>query len=97
MGLITCRQRPGSGAGVVFLTLEDETGNSNVVVWSALLERFRASILQSQLVRVKGTLDREGDVVHIILGFVEDMTYKLATISSRERKPTKIVRSRDFH
>ena len=97
VGLITCRQRPGSGAGVVFLTLEDETGNSNVVVWSTLLERFRASILQSQLVRVKGTLDKEGEVVHIILGFVEDMTHKLATISSRERKQTKIVRSRDFH
>ena len=97
VGLITCRQRPGSGAGVVFLTLEDETGNSNVVVWSALLERFRASILQSQLVRVKGVLDREGDVIHIILGFVEDMTHKLATIANRDRKQPRLVRSRDFH
>ncbi len=97
VGLITCRQRPGSGAGVVFLTLEDETGNSNVVVWSSVLERFRATILQSQLVRVKGTLDREGDVVHIILGYVEDMTHKLATISSRSEKQPRVVHSRDFH
>ena len=97
VGLITCRQRPGSGAGVVFLTLEDETGNGNVVVWSTMLERFRASILHSQLVRIKGTLDREGEVVHIILGFAEDMTHKLATLAARDKQPKALVNSRDFH
>ena len=54
---MTCRQRPGTASGVVFLTLEDETGNINVVVWPAVQDRYRQSLMTAQLLLVKGTLN----------------------------------------
>ncbi|MCY3640447.1 MAG: error-prone DNA polymerase [Gammaproteobacteria bacterium] len=94
-GLITCRQRPGTATGVVFLTLEDETGNINVVVWSTVLDRYRAEILQGQLVRVEGVVQREREVIHVIAGRVHDATGLLAQLSA---SPTPVeVASRNFH
>ena len=97
IGLVTCRQRPSTSTGVLFLTIEDETGNSNVVVWSTMMERYRAVILQGQLLRIKGTMEREGEVIHIITGFVQDMTFKLDTLAARDSKTKKFVKSHDFH
>ena len=54
-GLVTCRQRPGSASGVLFLTLEDETGNSNIVVWQRTQQQFRQALMTAQLLLVKGT------------------------------------------
>ena len=73
-GLVTCRQRPSSASGVVFLTLEDETGNINVLVWTSVLERYRSQLLQGQLLQINGTVEREGEVIHVIAGHVIDHT-----------------------
>src|SRR5699024_3619192 len=56
-GLVTCRQRPGTRSGVTFLTLEDETGNSNVIVWASTARQFRQSFLTSKLLWVKGIVE----------------------------------------
>ena len=94
-GLITCRQRPGTATGVVFLTLEDETGNINVVIWSTVLDRYRAEILQGQLLRVEGVVQREREVIHVIAGRVHDATGLLDQLSA---SPTPVeVASRNFH
>jgi error-prone DNA polymerase len=92
-GLVTGRQRPGTATGVVFLTLEDETGNINVVVWSSILDRYRAALLQGQLLKIKGVVEREGAVIHVVAGFVEDATAALQAMR-QEALPFK---SRDFH
>jgi len=87
-GIVTGRQRPGSAAGVIFITLEDETGNSNILVWRTLVERQRAVVIRSSLLKVKGIIEREGAVVHIIAGELEDLSYLLGELETS---------SRDFH
>ena len=87
-GLVTCRQRPGTASGVVFLTLEDETGNINVIVWPAIQERYRQSLMTAQLLLVKGTVESREGVVHVIAGTLEDCSEHLAALT---------VQSRDFH
>lgn len=95
-GLITCRQRPSSSAGVMFLLLEDETGNSNIVVWQSILERHRAAILQGQLIRVKGIVEREGEVLHVVAGQIADMTELLDTLATKNLSNEQLVHSRNF-
>ncbi len=65
-GLVITRQRPGTASGVIFLTLEDETGVSNIVVWPKIYERYRRIVMSGRLLKVTGTLQREGIVVHLI-------------------------------
>lgn len=79
-GLVITRQRPGTASGVIFLTLEDETGTSNVVVWRKIYERFRRIVMGGRLLRVTGYLQREGIVVHLIAQEIEDLSYKLAEL-----------------
>src|SRR5690606_6347040 len=79
-GLVTGRQRPGTASGVLFVTLEDETGNVNLVVWSSVLEQFRAALLQGQLLRVKGVVERDQEVIHVVAGYVEDRTDLLTAL-----------------
>ena len=81
---------------MVFLTLEDETGNANVLVWTSVLERFRAPLLQGQLLGIKGTVEREGEVVHLIAGHVVDHTELLTTLDTSNRAEPPFS-SRDFH
>ncbi len=97
-GIVTGRQRPGSASGVMFVTLEDETGNVNVVVWTSIQERFRAVLLQGQLLKVKGIVEREKEVIHVVAGFVEDATDALVglSISSADDRHGTPFRSRDF-
>ena len=95
-GLVTCRQRPGSASGVVFMTLEDETGVCNIVVWNSVLERFRAPLLQGRLIAVKGIVEREGIVIHVVAGQVRDLTHKLAALSA-EGDTGAEFKSRNFH
>ena len=92
-GLVTGRQRPGTASGVVFLTLEDETGNINVIVWSSIMARFRAALLQSRLLKIKGVVEREGIVIHVVAGHVEDASHML---HNDEQYPSTF-KSRDFH
>ena len=76
-GLVITRQRPGTASGVIFLTLEDETGVSNVVVWRTVYERFRRIVMGARLLRVTGYLQREGIVVHLIAQDIQDMSHML--------------------
>lgn len=87
-GIVTGRQRPGTASGVIFLTLEDETGLANVIVHPRLVERQRRELLGSRLLGVLGVLQREGDVVHLIAKRLVDHTALLGHL------PTS---SRDFH
>jgi error-prone DNA polymerase len=87
-GLVISRQRPGTASGVTFLTLEDETGSINVVVWRDLAERQRRELLGSRLLAVYGVLERQGEVAHLIAGRLRDMTPLLGDL---------MTRSRDFH
>jgi len=66
-GLITVRQRPGTAKGVLFITIEDETGFANLVVWAATFEKYRKVILQSRLLMVEGKLQIEGEVIHVVV------------------------------
>ena len=68
------RQRPGSAKGVIFITLEDETGVANVIVWAKTYERFRREILSGRLLRVTGRIQREGQVIHLLAERVEDLS-----------------------
>ena len=94
-GLVTGRQRPGTATGVLFVTLEDETGNINVIVWSSVLERYRAALLQGQLLRIKGVVEREKEVIHVVAGYVEDATWLLNELA-QGTDPAAPFKSRDF-
>ena len=73
-GLVLVRQRPGTAKGVIFITLEDETGVSNVVVWQKIYESFRRAVIAGRLLRVTGRIQREGGVCHIVAEVVEDIS-----------------------
>lgn len=73
-GLITVRQRPGTAKGVLFITIEDETGFANLVVWSKTYEKYRKVILQSRLLMVTGKLQVAGEVIHVVVRSCHDLT-----------------------
>ena len=79
-GLVILRQRPGTAKGVIFLTLEDETGVVNVIVWRSLYEQFRRAVIAGRLLRVTGRLQRENSVTHVIAERVEDISPMLDTL-----------------
>lgn len=87
-GIVIGRQRPDTKSGVVFVTLEDETGATNVIVWRDLADRQRRELLGSRLLAVYGKVEREGEVVHLIAGRLVDLTPLLGSLPTR---------SRDFH
>ena len=87
-GIVTCRQRPGTASGIVFVTLEDETGLANIVVHSRLVERQRRELLGARLLGVLGQVQREGAVVHLVAKRLVDLSALLG------RLPTT---SRNFH
>jgi error-prone DNA polymerase len=83
-GLVLVRQRPGTAKGVIFVTLEDETGVANIIVWPKVLERYRRVVLAARLMRVRGTLQREGIVTHLIADEIEDMSHLLDSLGGEE-------------
>jgi error-prone DNA polymerase len=87
-GIVTCRQRPSTAKGVMFVTLEDETGYVNVVVWRDLVEKQRRELLHSSLLGVEGKIQREGGVVHLVARRLTDHTSLLGRLTAK---------SRDFH
>jgi len=87
-GLVIGRQRPQTASGVIFVTLEDEFGLVNVVVWHDLAERQRRVLVQSQMLRIDGHLETQDGVLHVIAGRLTDMTAMLTGLD---------IRSRDFH
>lgn len=71
-GLVLVRQRPGTASGVTFVTLEDETGVANLVVWSGVFERYRREVMAARPLLASGRLQREGRVVHVVARRLED-------------------------
>lgn len=76
-GLVLVRQRPGTAKGVIFVTLEDETGISNVIVWRKIYERFRRAVIAGRCLRVTGRLQREGGITHVVAEEIEDISWML--------------------
>lgn len=73
-GLVLVRQRPGTAKGVIFITLEDETGISNVIVWRKMYERFRRAVIAGRALKVTGRVQRESGVTHVIAEKIEDIS-----------------------
>lgn len=73
-GLVLVRQRPGTAKGVIFLTLEDETGFSNIVVRKKTYQAYRRAVIAGRLLRVTGHIQRESMVVHVVARHVEDIS-----------------------
>jgi error-prone DNA polymerase len=71
-GVILVRQRPGTAKGVVFMTLEDETGVANTVVWPQVLERYRKVVMGARLVLIRGRIQRHEDIIHLVSEYLED-------------------------
>ena len=86
-GIVLIRQRPGSAKGVVFITLEDETGVINLVVWPDALEKNRKVIMGSRLMRVEGTVQMDEDVIHVVAKRMHDDTDRLSLLSDDLLKP----------
>ena len=87
-GLVITKQRPGTASGVTFVTIEDETGHINLIVWKQVAEQYRPALLSARLLGVAGELQIEGKVIHVIARQLNDHTELLGGLS---------VRSRDFH
>jgi error-prone DNA polymerase len=87
-GLVITRQRPGSAGGVTFVTMEDELGYVNLIVWERVAAAQRAALLESRLLEVRGKLQREGDVLHVIAQRLTDLSALLGDLT---------VESRNFH
>ena len=106
-GLVLVRQQPGTAKGVIFITLEDETGIINVVVWPKVFEKNRRTVMSAQFLEVRGRIERDGLVIHVIAAELIDLTPRLralgegeATLPSVEkehREGSWKPRSRDFH
>ncbi|MDH3693140.1 MAG: error-prone DNA polymerase [Gammaproteobacteria bacterium] len=87
-GLVVNRQRPMTASGVIFVTLEDETGHANIVVWPKVVEAQRRNLINARLLVVSGTVQIESDVIHVIARKLDDYSKWLGTLHAR---------SRDFH
>ena len=94
-GIALVRQRPGTASGVIFITLEDETGVANLVVWPKTFEKYRRVVMGARLIRVTGKLQREGIVTHVIADRLEDMTHRLHALSGPDFEPATRRKSAD--
>ena len=86
-GLVLVRQKPGSAKGVMFITLEDETGVANLVVWPSVFERQRTLVLTASMIACHGRLQREGGVTHVVTERLEDLTGLLREVGDRDFTP----------
>ncbi|MFN0218632.1 MAG: error-prone DNA polymerase [Hyphomicrobium sp.] len=80
-GVVLVRQRPGSAKGVVFMTIEDETGVANAVVWPKILEKFRKVVMTARLIMLEGRIQRHEDIIHIVSGCLADHSDRLLALS----------------
>ncbi|WP_245688959.1 OB-fold nucleic acid binding domain-containing protein [Paracoccus chinensis] len=97
-GIVLVRQCPGSAKGVIFLTLEDETGIANLVVWTRVFEAHRRIILAAPMIAVKARVQREGEVVHLVIYRITDLSRELASVGMREGSfPLPHGRGDEFH
>lgn len=86
-GLVILRQRPGTAKGVVFVTLEDETGVVNVIVWRKIYERFRRAVIAGRLLRVTGRIQRAHSVTHVLAEEIEDLSHMLDLLVTGDPLP----------
>ena len=84
-GLVITRQRPSSASGVIFITLEDETGHVNLIVWPGIAESQRRHFLEARLLEVQGELQRQGEVMHVIAARFTDLSRWLGTLAAKSR------------
>jgi error-prone DNA polymerase len=97
-GLVLVRQMPGSAKGVMFITIEDESGIANLVVWPGIFEKQRRIILAAGMIGVYGRIRREGDVVHLVAHRLTDFSRELASVGNREAAfPLPHGRGDEFH
>ena len=87
-GLVLVRQRPGTAKGVIFVTLEDETGYLNLIVWQNVAERERSALLGAKLLGVRGRVQKEGEVLHVVAEKLHDYSGLLGDI---------VTQARNFH
>ncbi|MDW5315721.1 error-prone DNA polymerase [Rhizobium sp. PL01] len=85
-GLVLVRQRPGSAKGVIFMTLEDETGVANAIVWTKTFDRYRSIVMGARLVKIRGKLQCESGVIHVVAEHIEDMTPMLGLLQQEVRR-----------
>src|SRR5436190_2345456 len=103
-GLVLVRQRPGTARGVVFLTIEDETGIANIIVWRDAFEANRRTVMTSSFLVVHGQVQKEGEVIHVVAERFTDLSGRLselrddeAPIAAHSKVQGGLIRSRDFH
>jgi len=92
-GLVLVRQRPGTASGVVFMTLEDETGIANIIVWPKVFERLRAVVIGGRFVAVTGKLQSESGVIHVVAERMEDLTSTLGLLSEHGGQISAMARA----
>jgi len=80
-GLVLVRQRPGTASGVIFATLEDETGIANIIIWPKIFERYRRTVLQSRFLAVRGRVQKAEGVIHVVSDWLDDWTHELAGLT----------------
>ncbi|NQZ09696.1 MAG: error-prone DNA polymerase, partial [Algicola sp.] len=85
IGVVTGKQSPGTASGVTFVTLEDDTGNINVVVWKGTAQSQKQAFLTATILKVNGIVEREGDVIHVIAGKLTNLTHLLADFKGKSR------------
>jgi len=109
-GIVLIRQRPSSAKGIIFITLEDETGTANLIIWPHKMERYRRTVIGSTLLGVEGKIQRQDNIIHVIAEKLYDVSFQLACLTKtkierREDDPLmkknaraqKKIRSRNFY
>ncbi len=96
IGLVTARQSPGTASGVTFITLEDGTGFSNLVVWSATASAQRQAYLKSKLLKVNGILEKKDGVIHIIAGRLTDLTPLLGSLDLTPENSIRFINTKEY-
>lgn len=86
-GLVLVRQRPGTAKGVIFITLEDEFGVCNVVVWQKIYQTYRRAVIAGRLLRITGRIQRESGVTHVVAEHVEDISPMLDELVHQHEQP----------
>jgi error-prone DNA polymerase len=92
-GVVLVRQRPGSAEGVVFITLEDEFSIANIVVWPKTLETYRAAVMGARLMLIKGRVQRQDDIIHVIAQRIEDLSHWLARLAPDDLLVNPVARA----
>ena len=82
-GIVLVRQKPGSAKGVMFITIEDETGIANLVLWPSLFEKQRRLVLSASMIACQGRVQREGDVIHVVVERLIDLSQELRSVGNR--------------